>query len=445
MAMKKIVVLGGGFGGVYAAMQLERLLSPQEAEITLVSKDNYLLFTPMLHEVAAGDVSITDIVCPVRQLLRRSIFLQGEVTAIDLKRKLATVTHCSRTETDDVAYDYVIIALGSVTNFFGMSGLAERALTMKTLTDAMLLRNRMIASLEEAEFDATIGKQPLLTYVVAGAGFAGVETVSGMNDFLREAIRNYKHINADMLRIVLVDMIQTPLPEVGEELGKYAAEKLQERGVELRLGVKVSGMSDRGLEFDTGEPIRSVITVWTAGVAPNPILQNLDCKIERGKVVANDYLEVQNAEDAWAVGDCATIIDPATNKPYPPTAQHATRQGTLVAHNVAAKVKGRDADRKPFVYKSMGALAAIGRRAGVAKIMGIKLSGFIAWLMWRTIYLMKLPGLDRKCRVALAWTLDLFFKKDFVQFMELSSPLVQNAAETARVEATAGGPHGKGN
>lgn len=443
--MKKIVVLGGGFGGMYAAMELERVLSQDEAEITLVSKDNYLLFTPMLHEVAAGDVSITDIVCPVRQLLKRSVFLQGEATGIDLKHKRISVTHCSGTETDDFTYDYLIIALGSVTNFFGMPGLQERSLTMKTLTDAMVLRNRMIASLEEAEFDAATGRQaPLLTYVVAGAGFAGVETIAGMNDFLREAIRNYKHINADMLRVILVDMMEVPLPEVGEELGQYAAQKLRERRVELRLGVKVKGMSENGLEFENGDCIRSVIMVWTAGVAPNPILRNLECKIERGKVVANDFLEAQDAEDVWAIGDCAMIFDPDTKKPYPPTAQHATRQGILVARNVVAKLRG-SGERKPFVYKSMGALAAIGRRAGVAKIMGLKFSGFIAWWMWRTIYLMKLPGLDRKCRVALAWGLDLFFKKDFVQFMELSTPLVQNESEPAVLEATAGGVHGKGN
>jgi len=425
--MKKIVVLGGGFGGMYAAMELEKVLSPGEAEITLVSKDNYLLFTPMLHEVASGDVSITDIVCPVRQLVKRTTVLQGLVTAIDIKRKRVSVSHCSGTESDELEFDYLLIALGSVTNFFGLPGLQENAVTMKTLDDAMHLRNLMIACLEEAEFDVSMGrKQPLLTFIVAGAGFAGVETVAGMNDFLREAMPRYKHLHDDMLRVVLVDMIKTPLPELGQNLGAYAAKKLAQRKVELIMEVKVQGISARGLELDNGSAIKANVIVWTAGVAPSPVLRNVDCRTERGRIVCNEFLEALDAEGIWAIGDSALVTDPFTGKPYPPTAQHATREGSVAARNIVASLRGKPKSRRPFAYKTMGSLVAIGRRAGVANIMGMQFSGFIAWFLWRSIYLMKLPGLDRKTRVALAWGLDLFFRKDFVQFMQITTPLIQN-------------------
>jgi NADH:ubiquinone reductase (H+-translocating) len=425
--MIKILILGGGFGGVYAARELQKLVAKNpDVRVTLIGRENFLLFTPMLHEVATGGVSATANVSPIRQLLRKTDFLQGDVNAIDLAKKTVSVVHCSGTETEVLEYDYLLFALGSETNFFGLPGLKEGALTMKTLEDAIKLRNNLIASLEEAEFDVRSGRQkPLLTYIVAGAGFAGAETVAAINDFLREAVTYYPILTEDMIRVVLVDMIPIPLPELGEELGKYAAKKMSERRIEMRMNTKVTGLSERGLEFADGNFIRAVLVVWTAGVTPSQVLRALPCKLDRGRLVANEFLEVPGYPGVWAIGDCSMVIDPNTGKPYPPTAQHACREGTIAGRNIAAAVRGSGA-KVPFRYKTMGLLAAIGRHTGVAEVFGFRFSGFIAWLMWRAVYLMKLPGLDRQLRVAFAWTLDMIFPKDYVQFMTLAKPLVQN-------------------
>lgn len=436
--MAKILILGGGFGGIYAVLELERLLKGRrDVEITLVSRENYLLFTPMLHEVATGDVSVTDVVCPIRSMLKWSKFLQGEVTNIDLVNKRVSVTHCSGAELDELTYDHLLIALGSETNYFGLPGVQEGTCTLKTLEDAIALRNRLIASLEEAEFDSSTGRQkPLLTYIVAGAGFAGVETVASINDFVREAVRFYPSLRHERIRVILVDMIPVALPELGESLGRYAERKLAERNVELRMNTKITGLSENGLEFADSLAERAVVIVWTAGVKPSSVVSTLNCKLDGKRIVANDFLEVPDVEHVWALGDCAKIINPDTGKPYPPTAQHSSRQGKVAAHNIAAAVVG-SGDKRLFRYKTIGTMAAIGRHAGVANVFGINISGLAAWTMWRSIYLMKLPSLNRQIRVAFAWMLDLFFAKDYVQFMTLAKPLVQNE-DCARPVVTSG-------
>jgi NADH dehydrogenase len=423
---KKIVVLGGGFAGIYAAMELDRRLGRQtDVSITMVDRNNFFLFTPMLHEVAASDLDVTSIVSPIRQLLHHSTFLQGAVTAIDLDKKQVKISHCGGEEENIIEFDYLLLALGAQSNFYNLPGLQENAMTMQSLRDAMELRNAMIQSLEEAEIDAfTKSSEPLLTYVVAGGGFAGVETVAAMNDFIRESLQFYPHLHEDMVRVVLVHDQHTLLPEIGEDLGIYAQKKLSERKVEFKMDVKVTGYSKRGVELADGTAVKAVLFVWTAGISPNAIVRTLPCKIERGKVAANEYMEVPGYPFLWACGDCAYILDPATGKPYPPTAQHASRMGKMVARNMEATIRG--GNKEAFVYKSVGALAAIGRRSGVANVMGYKFSGFLAWMMWRVIYLAKLPRLEKKIRVAVEWTMDLLFPKDMVQFMSLHAPLVQN-------------------
>jgi len=424
---KRVLILGGGFGGINAARELDRKLgSHSDVELTIVNDENFFLFTPLLHEVAAGDVQLSHIVSPIRQLLKRTTFLQGEIIAIDLQQKRVSVRHCAGQEVDILVYDYLLIGVGSTSNFFGLPGVQENALTMKSLKDAIYLRNAMIASLEEAEFDATTGKQkPLLTYVVAGAGFAGVETVAAMNDFIKEALQFYPHLTREMVRIVCVDLLPLPLPELGEDLGNYAREKLTERGIEMKLSTKIAGMSERGVEFDDGSFIHPVIFLWTAGVSPPYLVQSLPCRLERGRIAVNEFLEVPDFENVWALGDCATLMDPETKRPYPPTAQHASRQGVIAGQNMAAKIGGVGS-RQAFTYKMMGAMAAIGHRAGVAKVMGMKFSGFFAWVLWRMFYLGKLPRLGKKVRVLLDWILDAFMPVDFVQYMTISKPLAQN-------------------
>lgn len=412
----RIVILGGGFAGMYAVMELERRLGrTREVEITLVNQDNYFVFTPMLHEVAASDLDLTHIVNPIRKLLRRAAFFHGEVREIDLVGRTVTVSHgVDQDHPHHLEYDHLVLALGSVTNFFGTPGVAEQAFTMKTLGDAVAVRNRVIDSLEEADFECCPNvRQRMMTFVVAGAGFAGVETVAAIHDFMLDSLRHYPNLEPEDLRTVLVHPGETILPELNSRLGQYAQRKLAGRGIEIRAGVKVKAFAAGAVELTDGTTIPCSNLIWTAGTSPNPLLGKLPCTRERGRVVVDEFLEVPQWPGVWALGDCAAVPDSVTGGTCPPTAQHASRQGKIVARNIVAAIEGRR--REPFAFRTLGQLAAIGRRTGVASILGFSFSGFFAWWLWRTIYLMKLPRLERKIRVAMDWTLDLVFSKDLVQ------------------------------
>src|SRR5271157_281021 len=425
---KRILILGGGFAGLYAAMELEESLGREpDVEVTLVNRENFFLFTPMLHEVAASDLDLTTIVNPVRRMLKRVNFFAGEVEGIDLPNKRVAVSHGFDHHGHSLEYDFLVLGLGSITNFFKLPGLEQRALTMKSLGDAMTLRNRLIAHLEEADTECCKIKEPLLTFIVAGGGFAGVETIAGINDFLREALPAYPHLREEFLRVVLVHPGPVILPELGEKLGSYAQKKLAERKVEIRVNTKVTAVSDEGVALSDGTMIEGKTLIWTAGTSPHPLLQALPCVKERGRLTTNECLEVPGWPGVWALGDCAAVPDPKTGKACPPTAQHALRQGKVVAHNVLAAVRG--GDMKRFSFSTLGQLAAIGKRTGVANILGVNFSGFVAWWLWRTIYLSKLPGFEKKVRVALDWTLDLLFSKDLVQFLTVRAPSVSRAEE----------------
>jgi len=375
---------------------------------------------------------LTNIVNPVRKLLQRVNFFAGDVESIDLESKTVTVSHGFDHHHHNLQYDHLVIGLGSITNFYNLPGLAERALTMKSLGDAIHLRNHLIALLEEADTECCADvRGPLLTLVVAGGGFAGVETIAGINDFMREAVRFYSNLREDMLRIVLVHPGDVILPELGKKLGLYTQKKLAERGVEIQVNVRVSAVSERGVELSTGEMIETKALIWTAGTSPNPVLDALPCLKERGRLHVNEMLQVPDWPGVWAMGDCALVPNGKSGKYHPTTAQHALREGKVLAKNLIATV--RDGTMKPFSFRTIGQLAAIGRRTGVANIFGINFSGFLAWWLWRTIYLSKLPRFEKKLRVALDWTLDLLFTKDLVQFQTFRAPTVshqENRMET---------------
>jgi NADH:ubiquinone reductase (H+-translocating) len=430
--LKRIVILGGGFGGLYAALRLEKTLARDpDVEILLVNRENFFLFTPMLHEVAASDLDLTHIVNPVRKLLKRVQFFDGDVDRIDLPGRKVVVSHGAEHHSHEVAYDHLVIGLGSITNFFNLPGLEERALTMKSLGDAIFLRNKLISTLEEADFECCAAdRQALLTFVVAGGGFAGVETIASLNDFVREALRFYPNLREEFLRVVLVHPGPVILPELGEKLGAYAQEKLAARKVEIKVNTKVTGVSERGVELSDSSTILSKTLVWTAGTTPNPLLETLSCPKERGRLLVNEFLEVPDWPGVWALGDCALVPDRHTGKFCPPTAQHALREGKVLAENLIATMRG--GQKKVFAFKAIGQLAAIGRRTGVANIMGVNFSGFLAWWLWRTIYLSKLPRFEKKVRVALDWTLDLLFSKDLVQFVTLRAPTMSRPENGGR-------------
>src|SRR2546422_6211380 len=433
---KRIVILGGGFGGLYTALEIERTIArDSDVDVTLVNHDNFFLFTPMLHEVAASDLDMTHIVNPIRKLLKRVQFFQGDVERISLGEKRIEVSHGADHHHHELEYDHLVIGVGNVTNYYNLPGLEEHALTMKSLGDAIFLRNRLIQNMEEADFECTDTRTPLMTIVVAGGGFAGVETVAAVNDFLRDAIPFYKNLHGRDLRIVLVHSGNVILPELSEKLGAYAGGKLTERGVEVRLNTRVLGYRNGAVELSDGTRVSTKTLVWTAGTAPHPILDTIPCSKERGRVATNEYMEVSDWPGVWAVGDCASIPDPRTAKPYPPTAQHALRQGRVLARNMCAAIRG--GVKKPFVFSTLGQLAAIGKRTGVAQMFGFNFSGFVAWWLWRTIYLSKLPRFEKKCRVALDWSLDLLFSKDLVQFTTVRAASVQHAEEPLGVQRKA--------
>lgn len=438
-----ILILGGGFAGLYTALELEKLLANDpESEITLVNRDNFFLFTPMLHEVAASDLDLTNIVSPIRKLLRKVQFFAGDVECIDLPNHTVTVSHGFDRHSHDMAYDRLVIGVGSTTNFFNLPGLEEHALTMKTLEDAASLRNRLIALLEEADSECCSGiRRPLLTFVVAGGGFAGVETIAGINDFIRESIRYYPNLRQDDIRVVLIHPGPVILPELSPKLGVYAQRKLLERGIEVRVECKVTAYDGELATLSDGQVIASRTLIWTAGTTPSELLNDLPCMKERGRVVVNENLEIPDWPGVFALGDCALIPDRATGKYCPPTAQHALREGKVAARNIVTSLHG--GKRKAFSFMTIGQLAAIGRRTGVASIFGWNFSGFIAWWMWRTIYLSKLPRFEKKLRVALDWTLDLLFSKDLVQFVSfregkpVSSRLAKQDTATRSKETAA--------
>lgn len=415
----RIVILGGGFGGLYSARHFEKTIAADRTvEVTLVSRENFVLFTPMLHEVAAGDLDPSDIVCPVRPMLKHVRFLQADVDGINLKAREVSLAHGVDRKRSVLMYDHLIIALGSETNFFELPGVGQRALTMKSLGDAFLLRNQALAMLELASLtEDESARRGMLTFVVAGGGFAGVETVGALNDFVREAIKYYPALDEAELRLALIHPNTVLLPELNESLGRYAQTQLASRKVDICTDIKVTGFSDRGVELSDGKTLATKTLVWTAGVKPPGVLQSLPVKKEKGRIEVNEMLEVPGFPGVWAIGDCAWIPDGNGGNAHPPTAQHALREAVRCAKNVVAAIRG--AQKTPFRFRTLGQLAAIGHHAGVADILGLRLSGFLAWWLWRTIYLAKLPTFEKKLRVALRWSLDFAFRRDVTQHVTL--------------------------
>jgi len=430
----RVLILGGGFGGIYAAIELERALRDRDnVNITLVTRDNYFLFTPMLHEVAASDLEMNTIINPLRKLLRRVKTFTGNIEKINLERRCVTVTHGFDRHVHELPYDHLIIALGSGTNFFGLPGVQDAALTIKTLNDAIELRNRLITHLEEANSECAAGeRQPLLTFVVVGAGFAGVETLGGINDFVRAAIRFYPNLAPEYVHTILISSDEFILPELGSKLGAYAQRKLAARGVEIITRTRVTAVRDGLVELSDGRTIPATTLIWAAGNAPNPLVTALPTPKSGGRILVNEHLEVQGFPGVWALGDCASIPDSETGGFHPATAQHAIREGRCAARNVAADIVG--GRKRSFSFSTLGRLAAIGRRTGVANIFGLNFSGFLAWWLWRTIYLFKLPRLEKKMRVALDWTLDLCFANDFA-CVTVRSPISEAASKDSTERA----------
>jgi NADH dehydrogenase len=410
----RVVILGGGFGGLYAALRLQRLLKGRrDVDVTLISRENFFLLTPMLPQVAASGIDTRHIVTPIRSVCRTVRFFEAEVEAIDLTTRTVTVAHADGPR-HQFGYDHLLLALGSVTNYFGIPGVAEHSLTIKTLADAVRLRNRVLDMLERAELETDPQlRRALLSFVVVGAGFAGVETAAELDVFARKAALVYRNFGPKDVTVTLVDGGPRVLPDMRERLGDITRRTLARRGVESKLGVFVASADDEGVRLADGTSIVAKTIVWAGGVAAHPLVAALPYATERGKVVADADLAVPGYPGLWAIGDCAAIKPPGADKPYPPTAQHAVRMGPAVADNILAAIDGKPL--RPFAYVMKGQMANLGEHEAVAMLGGLQVSGFPAWWIWRTYYLLRLPTLDRRIRVAIDWTLDLIFPRDVVK------------------------------
>ena len=422
----RIVILGGGFAGVYAALELEKRRGKKDDyEIALVSKQNYFVFQPMLPEVISGTIGLTDVVSPLRRILRHTDVHVREVEAIDLDRKIVKLAPGFLPHAHELAYDHLVLALGTVTDFRGLRGLAEHAFPFKDLTDALRLRHHVIRVLEEAAIEKHNDelRRQLLTFVVAGGGFSGVEVAAELNDFVRGVAKSYRGLDPSEIRVVLVQAADRILPEVPESLGRFAERLLRKRGVEVMLNTKVDAATGTEAILGDGSRVPTRSLVSTVPAFPHPLIDSLtSLPKEWGKVEVDSHLRVKGRDDLWSLGDCAFVRNPDASV-NPPTAQHATRQAAAFADNLVASLRGGTPRR--FDFKGLGKMGSLGHRSAVAEIFGMKISGFIAWAIWRTIYLMKLPGMGRRLKVAAAWTFDLFLEPDLIQLSIEGSPVLR--------------------
>jgi NADH dehydrogenase len=426
----RIVILGGGFAAIGVAQRLERLLRPGDAELTLISRENFSLFTPMLPEVSSGALGTRDIVTPIRAQVRRTHFILADVTGVDMEKREVSYAHTLTGVTERLGYDQLVMTTGASTSTFGLPGIAERVFALKTLEDAAILRNRFIWLLELADDAGELDRKKLLTLVVVGGGFTGVETTGEMAELFRNVEGFYPRVRSGDVRIVLIEGGATLLPGLPPRMGSYAEKFLRKRGVEVVTGDGVRGADDEGIELISGRRIETRTIVWSAGVKARVLAGTESLtRAKNGAILVNADLSVPGFPGMWACGDCAAVPS-GSGTFYPPTAQHAIREAPLLAENLVAKMRGKA--MRPFHYTSLGMMASLGARKAVAQLPGDRvLTGFLAWFLWRTYYLARLPGLDRKLRVAFDWTLELLFPRDISELRVYTRRAQSSAAADA--------------
>jgi NADH dehydrogenase len=413
---RRILILGGGFGAVYTALGLEKALKPEDrTEVTLVNPENFFLFTPMLAEIISSQIDTSHAINPLRRMFKRTRFVEGIAISIDVKSQSVLVHHPNGDEFG-YPYDHLVIAVGAQVGYFGMKDVENHSYTAKTLGDAIRLRNRAIALLEIAEIERDpTARAEILTLVVAGGGFTGVEVAAEINDLMQEAAKSYPSFSQSDIRVILVEAKSRILPEFDEDLAAFATQRLKSAGVEVRTNTSVAGVTDHAVLVKDQEPIPSRTLIWNTGVAPNPLITAGDLpKTGRGWVKVDANMRADGLTNVWALGDCAQIPDILNpGHTQPALAQHAIREASRLAHNILATMRGEAS--QPFRYRTMGQLATLGHFNGIGTIGPIRVQGFVAWLAWRTYYLWRLPRLEKRLRVATDWTVDMIFGRDISQ------------------------------
>jgi NADH dehydrogenase len=424
---RRIVVLGGGFAGVSVAQELAKRLRKQHRlagakgaiagesfEVLLLNRDNYFVFQPLLADIISGVIGTTNVVVPLRRMLTGVSVEVGYIDGVDVGAREIRLRRRSTGEVSTIRYEALVIALGSVTDFRAVPGMAEHAIGVRTLGDAIYLRNHALDMLEEARIEADpVRREQLLTFVVVGGGSTGVEVAAELNDLVELAARSFRDVDLKP-RVVLVHSRPIVLSELGDRLGRYTTKKLRQQKVDLRLGRRVQRVLADRVELDDGEEIPTATVVSTVGNAPNPVLGSIPgARDERGWLTPDATFALPGADKVWALGDCASIIDPKTKAPMPATAQHAIREGPHAARNVLAALDGQP--QTPFSYGQLGMLVSVGRFKAVGEVLGVKVSGLLGWFLWRSYYLLRLPTIDRRVRVVIDWTLDLILQPDIVQ------------------------------
>ena len=414
-SIKKILILGGGFGGVNILREAQKIFHDNvNVEISLVNQDNFFLFTPMLPEVASGMIHPSDISFPIRTFCKRAKFYQASVSSIDLKQKLVTITRTFDGKVHALEYDYLVLALGSKTNFFGNENIEKNSFTIKTIEDAIGIRNHAINMLENAgqTGDPDL-QQKLMTFAVVGGGFAGVETIGELNHFIREAASTtYTHIDKSKINMILVSSKGGILPEVGKELGDAAMNYLKKEGVRVITNTKAVDADEDFVELNNGEKIPCTTLIWAGGVTVDPVISEIECEHGKSnKIKVDENLRLIDHPEVFALGDCAEIIDTKTGEPYPPTAQHAIHQAKVVTNNIRASLSGQG-KLESFYYSSKGMMATIGKRTAIVSIFGKNMHGVGAWALWRGYYLSQMPTLEKRVKVSIDWMVNSFFKRD---------------------------------
>jgi NADH dehydrogenase len=404
-----VLILGGGFAGAYVA----RLLGARGA--TIVSLENFMLYTPLLPEAASGTLEPRHAVVPLRVMCPQAELLLGTVTGVDLEAKTATVeTELGR---QTVRWRELVLALGAVPRVVPIPGLTEHGLSFKSLADAIHLRNHVLRELEAADAtDDDEERARRLSFVFVGAGYAGVEALAELSDLAEDAARYYPRLNGVPRRWVLVDVAPKILPEIPSRLGDYAARELEQRGIEIYVGTTLESVSDDAVVLSGGRTIPTRTLVWTAGVAANPLLAELDLPLdERKRVEVDEFMRVRGRDHVWALGDCARVPNTRSEHPDPPTCQHALRQSRRLAKNIQG-------DLQPYGYRMLGQVATLGRYKGIADVLGLRLRGFPGWFVTRAYHLYQLPLFSRKLRVVVDWTTSLLFRRDIAELGTLGHP-----------------------